>query len=264
MMKLGMINNRPTDESLTYIKSLGLSFIEVCNNNDEESVEFSGLRPSIYEMVKRNGLSIGSIGRWNPNANVGGNIREESYRIMERNLEDAIAVGAPTFVCSCNYDDSVSLYRNYTAAIELFGRFLDRAKGTGTSVAVCNCSWNNFVVDMETWRVVLGELPELKIKWDPSHSYHSGRDYMREVSDWGSRFAHIHVKGAVKTNGKGIADPPAGLDALPWPAIFACLYSCEYDGCLSIEPHSGAWRFDTERGKAGVKYTVDYISRFIM
>ena len=38
MMKLGMINNQPNKESLAYVKGLGLSFIEMCNNNNEETV----------------------------------------------------------------------------------------------------------------------------------------------------------------------------------------------------------------------------------
>jgi sugar phosphate isomerase/epimerase len=54
------------------------------------------------------------------------------------------------------------------------------------------------------------------------------------------------------------------MDDLKWGSIFAGLYSHNYDGCLSIEPHSAAWRGDTERGKAGIRYTIDYISKFIM
>ena len=263
-MKLGMIHNFPTAESLQYVKGLGLSFVEMCNNNNDETIQFSRDFAKTRALIEDAGLEIGSIGRWNIALNIGGKINEPEYEVIQQNLDDAIACGCPTFVCGCNYDPGISLYRNYSTAIEVFGRFLDRAKGTGTKVAVYNCDWNNFVNNMTAWSVVLGELPDLMIKYDASHSYHAGRDYMREIGDWGDRFAHVHIKGAVRTGGRGVDDPPAGMDDLNWPSIFAALYSRGYDGCLSIEPHSPTWRFETERGQAGVRYTIDFIRKFMM
>lgn len=264
MMKLGMINCIPTKESVEYIKGLGLSFIEICNNDNKDSIKCTNNLPAYDALLKDAGLFIGSIGRWNSAMNKGGKVDEEEFAIVHQNLKDAIKYGSKTFVCGCNYDDSVSLFRNYSCAIEIFGRMLETAKGTDTKVAVYNCSWNNFVVNMDTWKVVLGELPDLMIKFDPSHSYNDDRDYMRELSDWGDRIAHVHIKGTVRTGGRAVDDPPAGMDDLKWGSIFATLYARGYDGCLSIEPHSAAWRFDSERGKAGVRYTVDYIKKFIL
>jgi len=264
MMKLGMINNRPTKESLGYAKSLGLSFIEMCNNNNEESAECTEKMAQYTVDVKEAGLTFGSIGRWNSEMNKGGKIDEAEFAIVNQNLSDAISVNCPTFVCGCNYDESVSLYKNYTVAIEIFGRMIEKAKGTNTKIAVYNCDWNNFINNEDAWKIVLGELPELMIKFDASHSYNADRNYMKEISDWGNRFAHVHIKGTVRTGGKYVDDPPAGMDDLKWGSIFAALYANGYDGCLSIEPHSNAWRFDTERGKAGVKYTVDFINKFIL
>ena len=264
MMKLGIICSNPTKEAVAHVKELGLSCIEICNNNNEETLRTHENMADYIANVREAGLFFSSVGRWNSNMNAGGHVNEEEFAIVSKTLEDAIAAGAPTFVCGCNYDDSVSLYRNYSAAIEIFGRLADKARGTGTSVAIYNCDWNNFVHDIETWKVVLGELPDVKIKFDASHSYHAGRDYLREMSDWADRFAHVHVKGAVKTGGRGVDDPPAGMDDLKWGAMFAALYSNGYDGCLSIEPHSAAWRFDSERGRAGVRYTIDFINKFLV
>lgn len=264
MMKLGIINNRPNEENLEYVKSLGLSFIEICNNDNNDSKWCSENISSINELVKNKGLFIGSVGRWNSVMNSAGKINESEFYIVAQNLKDAIAVKSPTFVVGCNYDDSVSLYKNYGVAIEIFGRLLDIARGSGTNIGVYNCDWNNFVNNSEAWKIVLGELPELKIKFDASHSYNAGRDFMKEISDWADRFAHMHVKGTVRTHGRVVADPPAGMDDFSWGSIFAILYDRGYDGCLSIEPHSSAWQFDTERGQAGVRFTVDYISKFIM
>ncbi len=264
MMKLGIICSNPTKENTEYVRGLGLSCVEICNNNNEETLRCHENMADYIANVREAGLFFSSVGRWNSNMNAGGHVNEEEFAIVSKTLEDAIAAGAPTFVCGCNYDDSTSLYRNYSAAVEIFGRLAEKAKGTGTSVAIYNCDWNNFVHDMDAWKIVLGELPDVKIKYDASHSYHAGRDYMREISDWGDRFSHVHVKGAVKTGGRYVDDPPAGMDDLQWGSIFAALYARGYDGCLSIEPHSAAWMPNMERGKAGIRYTIDYIRKFIM
>lgn len=264
MMKLGIIANFPSPEHLAYVKGLGLEFVEMCNNYDHESQQFNDTFHVMKQSVADAGLTFGSIGRWNAELNKGGRINEAEYALIESNLEKAIEVGCPTFVTGVNYDNSISLFRNYCAAVEIFGRLIDKAAGTGTRIASYNCDWNNFVNNPAAWSVVLGELPQLYLKWDPSHSYHAGRDYLREAGDWGDRFAHVHIKGAVKTGGRGISDPPAGIDSLNWPSIFAALYSCGYDGCLSIEPHSSVWMPDTDLGKAGVRFTVNYIRQFIL
>ena len=49
------------------------------------------------------------------------------------------------FVCGCNYDESISLWRNYGNAIEFFDALIKRADGR-IKVAVQNCNWNNFIV----------------------------------------------------------------------------------------------------------------------
>ncbi|MCQ2388050.1 MAG: hypothetical protein MJ066_06390, partial [Clostridia bacterium] len=70
-MKLGIINNLPTKESLDYVKSLGLSFIEMCNNNNEESTVCTENMQRYIQDTKDAGLFIGSLGRWNAEMNKG-------------------------------------------------------------------------------------------------------------------------------------------------------------------------------------------------
>ena len=168
MMKLGIICSNPTKDAVAYVKGLGLSCVEICNNNNEETLNCHANMADYIANVREAGLFFSSVGRWNSNMNAAGRVNEEEFAIVSKTLEDAIAAEAPTFVCGCNYDDSVSLYRNYSAAIEIFGRLAEKAKGTKTSVAIYNCDWNNFVHDIETWKVVLGELPDVKIKFDAS------------------------------------------------------------------------------------------------
>ena len=109
---------------------------------------------------------------------------------------------------------------------------------------------------------VISELPELCIKYDPSHAYNRGDNYLDEISDWAHRFAHVHIKGTTIAGKNPVDDPPAGMDDLRWGSIFSILYARGYDGDLSIEPHSATWR--GELGDAGVAFTRDYIRQFIL
>ena len=176
-------------------------------------------------------------------------------------LDTAIGLGAKTFVCGVNKDESISLYKNYVNAIDFLGSLIERADGK-IKIAVQNCHWNNFILSPKEWEVVLGELPELWLKYDPSHAYKRGDDYLAELSDWGERIAHFHIKGVVRAGSRAVDDPPAGMDDINWGAVFAILYARGYNGDLSIEPHSKTW--SGELGDAGVVYTRNFIEKFIV
>jgi sugar phosphate isomerase/epimerase len=104
-------------------------------------------------------------------------------------------------------------------------------------------------------------LPELGIKYDPSHARYAGRDYLKESRDWGGRFHHVHIKGSIIIDGQRFDDPPAGLDQTDWGTFMAILYGQGYQGGLSIEPHSHVWH--GELGDKGVQFTIDYMRRMM-
>ena len=112
------------------------------------------------------------------------------------------------------------------------------------------------------WTVIHGFLPELGIKFDPSHSRYAGGDYLREMRDWGERFYHVHIKGSVIINGERFDDPPAGLDQTDWQSFMAILYAKGYSGGLSIEPHSHNW--EGELGEKGLDYTVNFMRKLVL
>ena len=261
-MKLGIIRGFSASD-FEYVKDNRLDFIEICCNFDTDVENFINNVSTIKENIVRTGILIQSVGRWNIDVNEDGKINQERFDFLASLMDASIDVGCPNFVCGCNYAKSVSLFRNYTVAIDLFGRLIERAAGK-TNVCVYNCDWENFVCSDLQWKVVLGELPELKIKFDPSHAYNRGEPYLDEISDWCERIGHLHVKGTVHAGHRGVDDPPAGMDDIRWPSIFAVLYSRGYKGGLSIEPHSSAWRGDSERGQKGIEFTRDYIRKFIV
>lgn len=260
-MRLGRIQNNYTSEGFDLVRESGLSFIEICCNNDEEAAHLVAAKDAVLAEIARTGLDVSSVGRWNHHIQKDGEIDRENEKNYFALLDTAIALGAKTFVCGCNYDESVSLYRNYTNAITLFRDLIERADGR-IRVAVQNCDWYNFVTSPAQWDVVLGELPDLWIKYDASHAYNRGEDYLAQLNGYGSRVAHVHIKGTTHAGKTPVNDPPAGMDDLAWPSIFAVLYSLDYKGDLSIEPHSRAW--NGARGAAGVAFTKKYIEQFLV
>ena len=141
-MKLGMIRQLNA-ESFDYLKSKGLEFMEVCCNFDPESHSFIDNVADIKANIARTGVPIGSVGRWNSVPNKGGKIDRDVMELNLALLHAAAEVGSPVFVCGCNYDDSVSLFRNYCAAVENFGEIVEEGKKLGVKVAVYNCDWTN-------------------------------------------------------------------------------------------------------------------------
>ncbi len=259
-MRLGRIAGYD-EAAFRTVREQGLDFIEICCNNGSEAEACIAAKAATKALIETTGLPVSSVGRWNHDVVEGGALLDERVRSYEALLGTAIALGAGTFACGINYDSSISLYKNYTLAIEFFGRLLAAADGR-IRVAVQNCDWNNYIVSPTEWRVILGELPALMLKYDASHAYNRGADYLAEMSEFGERIAHVHIKGTTHAEVRRVDDPPAGMDDIRWPSLFSVLYARGYDGDLSIEPHSATWR--GALGDAGIAFTRDYIRRFML
>ena len=76
------------------------------------------------------------------------------------------------------------------------------------------------------------------------------------------RFIHVHLKGAVKIEGKVYDNPPAGMDQTDWTSFMGILYGLGYDGGLSIEPESAYWH--GELSDRGVDYTIRYFRNMMI
>ena len=261
-MKLGMIHGFGAS-SFDYVKAKNLSFIEICRNYDKDAEEFIGAVEDVKRQIDRTGVQIASVGRWNSQPNIGGRMNADAYALNLRLLDAAHEVGSPVFVCGCAYDGSVSLYKNYCLAVDYFGQLVEEAKKyDGMKVAVYNCDWGNFVCTDEQWKIVLGEIPELMLKYDCSHSFSRNQDYIAELNTWMSRVAHMHIKGVAKVNADSVDNPPAGMDSIDWPTVFSLIYRYGYDAGLSIEPHSSIWQ--GALGEAGIDYTIRYMKPYIL
>ncbi|QUI23740.1 sugar phosphate isomerase/epimerase [Vallitalea pronyensis] len=262
-MQLGIIASS-TEESFIMAQNKNLSFIELCVNVDQDVHTFTQTVNQINDWVSLYDVQIGSIGRWGADRidEKGQPIEEELQR--EYQLINACqTLGCPVYITGCNAQESLSYLDNCQAALHYFQKLITYGQERGIKIATYNCRWNNFVCEERAWQIIHGQLKDLGIKYDASHSYYANNDnYLSEIANWGHRFYHVHIKGALKVDGQRYDDPPAGMDQLDWRSIMAILYKVGYNGSLSIEPHSTTWRGTL--GDKGVDFTIEFIKNYIL
>ena len=261
-MVLGIINGWE-EGHFQAVAKLGLHAVEFCINHNYDSAEVLARADEIKANSEKYGVRVGSIGRWGmERLDEHGEVIPEALQHDKNLIDLASKVGCPVFNCGCNAVEGKTFYENCRLAIGYFSQLLDYAKGKNVKIAVYNCDWSNFVYEEKAWTVVLGALPELGIKFDSSHSINRGEDYLRVLRDWKDRVYHVHVKGNLRIAGETYDDSPAGLDTTKWPAIMSLLYIANYNGMLSIEPHSHNWR--DAKGQWAVRYTINFMRPFLM
>lgn len=261
-MKLGIINGW-SEGCIRYVHEKGLDAVEFCVNHNYDSEEFLSKANEIRGYSEKYNVAVGSMGRWGmTRIDENGGIIPEALQADKNIIEAASIIGCPVYNCGVNYVDSKSFYENCNIAINYLGKLIDFARDKGVKIAVYNCRWENFVVEPKVWEVVLSALPELGIKYDISHCIYDNGNYLAEMRDWGDRFYHFHLKGCVYFDNDVYDDAPAGLDCINWGAVMDILYTKDYDGMLSIEPHSSYWK--GKKGQWGVDYTINYFRPMIM
>lgn len=261
-MKLGIISKELTESAFASAKEMGLDFVEFCINGGDDGSTFFAAIPDMKVWIKKYGVEVGSVGRWKANILLeDGSIDPAEQDLALRLMEAAHELGCPNYICGCNYIEGLSYYENCTQAIKFFSCLLDH-RPEGMEISTYNChKGGNFVHSPMAWTVIHGHLPELGIKFDPSHSRYAGGDYLQETADWGHRFRHVHLKGSMIVGGARVDDPPAGLDDTNWPVFLSLLRAKGYDRNLSIEPHSPVWTGDL--GEQGLKYTISYMNKLL-
>ena len=125
-MRIGRIN-KYSAEHFDRTKESGLSFIEICCNNAAEADNLINAKEDVKKQIVRTGIDVSSVGRWNHDLNENGKINADKEAQYIALMDAAIELGAKTFVCGINKDDSISLYRNYVNAVEFLGKLVDHA-----------------------------------------------------------------------------------------------------------------------------------------
>ena len=261
-MKLGIINGW-SEGCISYVRDKGLDAVEFCVNYNYDSSDFLSKADEIRGYSEKYNVAVGAIGRWGmQRIDDNGEIIPEALQNDKNLIEAAGIIGCPVYNCGVNYTESKSFFENCEIAINYFRILVDFAKDKNVKIAAYNCRWENFVVEPKAWLPILSALPELGIKYDASHCLGRDGNYLAEIRDWGERFYHFHLKGVVTIDDEHYDDAPAGLDMIDWKSVMDLLYTKDYDGMLSIEPHSRYWT--GKKGQWGIDYTINYFRPMIM
>lgn len=257
-MKLGMISPSHDAAGIQRIKALGLDYAEFDVNADDISYLN---RAEIRKALSETGVKLGAVGRWGRDRiTADGSICAKEQKDEFDLIDMCAELSCPVYITGCNYVDRLSYYQNVSAAIAYFQSLIDYAAGR-VKLCVYNCSWNNYVNKPHEWDIINDHLKALGIKFDPSHTVNGGRDYLSEAALYGANFDHVHLKGTLNIDARHIDDPPAGMDMINWGALLSILRKYNYQGMLSIEPHSATWQ--GELGEQGLKYTIDYFKKLL-
>ena len=240
---------------------MGLKAVEFCYNVGLDAAELKKLVPDLKKWSEKYDVKVLSIGRWGApkfDAETGELIEEELNHNLTL-LDVCAELGCPVFNTGVNYVESKTYSENLENAISFLKKLVDYGKERNVKIAVYNCDWANFVRTPAVWDVVLSAIPELGLKYDPSHCINSGSgDYLGEIAKYAPNYTSTSRYAQLRR--QAFDDPPAGLDMIQWRPIMGLLYK-RLQRMLSIEPHSRTWR--GELGEWGVKVTIDYISKMV-
>ena len=187
---------------------------------------------------------------------------EESFRQARTLIDLCQEIGAPLMVTCAGEAEGRPLEENARRAVDALGQLIDYGKPRGVNIALYNCHITNFACAPAAWDMILPKLPDLSLKFDPSHALYDGRDYLAELRDWGGRVTHVHAKGSLVIGGERFEDPPPGLDDTRWGPLFAVLYHHDYGGDVNIEPHAATWT--GSRRHDGILLAQRHLSRYVL
>lgn len=260
-MRLGFISDLE-EQDFAFAQEEGLGVLEH-NVNEPEIDSFLAKRGKIRALMAKYDCELTALGRFGrERISDDPEIRAKELENDQRLIDFCNIMGIPTFVCGAGKGDGLSFQEKCERAIDVFGELADYGERRGVQVAVYNCSWGNFAHQPPAWEQILPAIPNLGIKYDPSHTMYDGRDYLQETRDWGHKFYHAHAKGTLIIAGERFEDPPAGMDQTNWGAFLAILYARNYQGDLIIEPHARTWM--GSRFYDGIRIAAHHLRPFVL
>jgi sugar phosphate isomerase/epimerase len=260
-MRIGFITDL-TDEDFRFAQQMGVCTLEY-NENGDDVEHFLSQVSRLKGLCRSQRIRLGVIGRFGRNyISHDSDLARGEITHAECLMKAAADLGASVFVTGAGHGEQRDHKENCRRAVDVLGRFVDLGKTLDLKVALYTCPWGNFAFSPSSWRQILPEVPGLGIKYDPSHAYYDGRDWLAEMRDWGGRFSHTHAKGCLRIDGQRLEDPMPGMDQLNWGAFFAMLHHHNYAGDVMIEPHSDTW--NGQRRYAGLRFSINYLRQFIV
>jgi sugar phosphate isomerase/epimerase len=258
-MRIGFICDL-SEGDFKFAADNGFKVVEYNGNYD---MEFTKKGKELARYVKKYGVDFNMIGLFGRDF-ICDDASERARHLADakKTIDFCAEVGAPVFVTGAGDEGGRTVAENCGRAIEHLGELIEYARPRGIRVALYNCHWTNFAVAPDAWEILMPALPDLGIKFDPSHAVIGGRDYLAEMRDWGHKFYHCHAKGSLTIGGQRFQDPNPGFDETNWGAFFALLYFHNYAGDVNIEQHAGRWLGDLKY--SGLLFSKRYLEQYIL
>jgi len=262
-MRVGMISNWD-EQDIKFAAEAQLPWVEFipwCPMGD-----FTGKRKDIEGLLAKHKVNVSAMGFFNHDIiNPDAAKRESDLKDIREMIALCKDWKAPVFMLGAgllqkDQDERAALRQS----IEALKKIVDDAGKQGLTVAIYNCHCWNYCTTPRHWEALLAAIPQIRFKYDCSHSYYDGRDYLAELRDFGKYLAHFHVKGCIKAEGRQVYDPPAGLDQLDWRSVLGLLYRAEYKGVLSLEPHTKIWSDPSQLKYQGLRFSAKYIKSLLV
>lgn len=259
-MKIGFITNG-TEEDLQFAKEQGIPCVEV--NIHQNLAEWEARKENYRALLERYGIEVNAMGIWGKNyISPDETERQMCLQELKRHIDLAAFLGAKVVMTGGGVNPNYTIEKQALEACEQLASLVDYAESKALKFAFYNCHWTNHITGPEAWEVVLERLPSVGIKFDPSHPFYEGEEYLLHARDYGHRFYHLHAKGCLKIGGKPFDDPPAGMDQIDWGSLFAILYKHNYQGDVNIEPHSATWMGD--RYYKGILFSKRFLEQWLL
>lgn len=258
-MRIGFICDL-SEEDFRFAADTGFEVVEYNGNVD---IEFTEKARELSGYVRQYGVQFNMIGLFGRNY-ISDDANERAKHLSDamRAIDFCTEIGAPIFVTGAGDNPGRPIRESAERAIDHLGRLLEYGKSKGVRVALYNCHWTNFAVGPEAWEIIMPALPDLGIKYDPSHAFDGKDTYLAQLRDWGHKVVHCHAKGSLLIDGQRFEDPNPGFDQTNWGAFFAMLYHHDYKGDVNIEQHAGRWLGDLKR--SGLIFSKRYLGQFLL
>jgi len=258
-MRIGFICDL-TEQDFKFARDNGFEVVEF---NGSYDMEFTKKAKELAGYVKKYGVAFNMLGLFGRNY-ISDDAGERAQHLADAKaaVDFCEAIGSPVFVTGGGDEEKRSLQENCGRAIDHLGQLIEYAKPKGIKVALYNCHWTNFAVGPDSWEIIMPALPDLGIKYDPSHAIGDNRDHLVELRDWGQKVYHVHAKGSLSIGGQRFPDPNPGMDQTNWGAVFAVLYHHNYQGDVNIEQHAGRWLGDLKY--PGLLFSKRFLDQFVL